>query len=59
MFPVRYELNFIYYLEYIKSVKTTPRVVRQKNMVMSPAGRGTKNDRAGEAQQQFTHRPSL
>jgi hypothetical protein len=25
-----------------------------KNLVMSPAGPGTKNDRAGEGQQQFT-----
>jgi hypothetical protein len=30
-----------------------PRVVRQKNMVMSPAGPGTNCDCAGEAQQQF------
>jgi hypothetical protein len=28
--------------------------MRQKNMVMSPAGRGTKNDCAGNGQQQFT-----
>jgi hypothetical protein len=31
-----------------------PRVVRQKNMVMSPAGLGTKNDCSGEGQKQFT-----
>jgi hypothetical protein len=29
-------------------------VVREKNIVMGPAGPGTKNDCAGEAQQQFT-----
>jgi hypothetical protein len=33
---------------------TIPRVVRQKNMVMSPIGPGTKNDCAGDGQQQFT-----
>jgi hypothetical protein len=29
---------------------TTPRAVRQKNMDMSPAGPGTKNDSTGEDQ---------
>lgn len=33
---------------------TIPTVMRQKNMVMSTAGPGTKNDCAGEDQQQFT-----
>jgi hypothetical protein len=32
----------------------TPRVVRQKNTVISPARLGTKDDCAGEGQQQFT-----
>jgi hypothetical protein len=32
---------------------TTPRVVRQKDMVMSPAGPGTRNDCAGEDQHKF------
>jgi hypothetical protein len=32
----------------------TPRVVRLSNMVMTPAGLGTKNDCASEDQQQFT-----
>jgi hypothetical protein len=32
----------------------TPRVVREKNTVMSPAGLGTKNDCAGEDHQGFT-----
>jgi hypothetical protein len=32
----------------------TPKVVRQKNMVISPMGPGTKNDCAGKSQQQFT-----
>jgi hypothetical protein len=31
----------------------TPRVMRQKNMVVSPAGLGAKNDCVGEGQQQF------
>jgi hypothetical protein len=34
--------------------RTTPRVMRQKNMVMSLVGLGNKNDCAGEDQQQFT-----
>jgi hypothetical protein len=34
----------------------SPRVVRQKHMVICPAGLGTKNYRAGEGQQQFTDR---
>jgi hypothetical protein len=33
---------------------TTPRVIIQRNMVMSPAGPGIKIDCAGEGQQQFT-----
>jgi hypothetical protein len=33
---------------------TTPRVAREKYMVMSTAGLGTKNDCAGEDQQQLT-----
>jgi hypothetical protein len=33
---------------------TTPRIVRKSNMVMSPAGVGTKDYCAGEGQQQFT-----
>jgi hypothetical protein len=33
---------------------TIQAVMRQKNMVMSPAGLGTKNDYAGKSQQQFT-----
>jgi hypothetical protein len=41
-----------------KSRCMTPRVVRQKNMVMSPVWPRTKNDCAGEGQQQFT-RPDL
>jgi hypothetical protein len=32
----------------------TPRFVTQENMVMSPAGLGTKNDCACKGQQQFT-----
>jgi hypothetical protein len=32
----------------------SPKVLRQKNMVVSPAGPATKNDHAGEDQQQFT-----
>jgi hypothetical protein len=31
-----------------------PRAIRQENMVMSPAGLGTKSKCAGEDQQQFT-----
>jgi hypothetical protein len=31
-----------------------PRVVREQNMITSPAGLGTKNGGAGEEQQQFT-----
>jgi hypothetical protein len=34
---------------------TTPRVVRQQNAVMSPAGLRANNDCAGEDQRQFTH----
>jgi hypothetical protein len=30
-----------------------PKIVTQYNMVMSPMGLGTKNDSAGEDQQQF------
>jgi hypothetical protein len=33
---------------------TTPKVVTEKNMVMSPVGPRTKNDCAGECQQQIT-----
>jgi hypothetical protein len=32
---------------------TTPRVVTEKNIVMSPAGPGTHHDSADEGQQQF------
>jgi hypothetical protein len=36
-----------------------PRVVRQKNMVMSPVGLGTKNHCDCMGQQQFTQRTDL
>jgi hypothetical protein len=35
----------------------TPRSVREQNMVMSSVGLGTKNDCAGEGQQQFSSQP--
>jgi hypothetical protein len=35
-------------------IKEHINVVRQRNMVMSPTGSGTRNDCAGESQQQFT-----
>jgi hypothetical protein len=34
------------------------RVVRKKNMVMSPVGPRKRNDFAGEDQQQFTNQPT-
>jgi hypothetical protein len=37
-----------------EGVLKAPRAVRQWNMVMSPAGLGTKNDCAGEGQQPST-----
>jgi hypothetical protein len=36
------------------SISSRVRVVRQKNMVMGPAGPEPKNDCAGKGQQQFT-----
>jgi hypothetical protein len=38
----------------LRSSCMIPGVMRQKNMVMSPVGSGTKTDCAGEGQQQFT-----
>jgi hypothetical protein len=37
-----------------QSSSTTPRVVRQKTVVMNPVGSGTRNDCGGKSQRQFT-----
>jgi hypothetical protein len=44
------------YIEFSRagSDLTTPRAVKQYNMVTSPVGLGTKNDCADEDQQEFT-----
>jgi hypothetical protein len=38
---------------------TIPAVVKQKNIIRSPAGPGNRNDCAGEDQQQFTRPDSM
>jgi hypothetical protein len=54
VFPVKYELNsYVLFVRnsVLKSSSTTARVVRQRNLVMSPAGPEINNDCAGEDQQ--------